>query len=203
MPRKPLIKTSEYPYHIYGRSNNKEWFDLPMEQVWEIFYRNLNYSYEKFNVQSLCFVLMSNHYHLFLRTPDANIDKVMQNFNQRLSLDIRKRSGRINHILGGRYKWSLIKSQNYYQSIYRYIYQNPLRANISNDIQTYKYHSMSQDLVDFPRLKDKEIHIADTKFASHSEKLHWINSIESVDAILQIRKGLKKSVYGPVFSRNY
>jgi hypothetical protein len=49
---------------------------------------------------------------------------------------------RINHIFGGRYYPTIIKHQKYLMNVIRYIYQNPLRAGIVNDVITYEYSSL-------------------------------------------------------------
>ncbi|MBT3585483.1 MAG: hypothetical protein HN509_11300 [Halobacteriovoraceae bacterium] len=130
MPRKLLIRTSEYPYHITCRSNNKEWFYIPLTDVWWHSLTLLREGVELFRVDIRAFVLMSNHYHILIFTPECNLDKFMQFFNRELTRRINFQAGRINRVLGGRYKWSLIRSHQYYVTALRYIYQNPVRAGL-------------------------------------------------------------------------
>jgi putative transposase len=47
MPRKPLFRTKKLPYHVWARSNNKEWFNLPIEDVWKTFCWRLKEAQEK------------------------------------------------------------------------------------------------------------------------------------------------------------
>src|SRR5690554_1656328 len=113
MPRKRLIRSSRCPYHVVTRSHNKEWFPLEIRLVWEICLDSLARAHKRHPIELISFVLMSNHYHLMLRTPDENLDKVMYEFNKYISLEIRKRAGKINQVFGGRYKWCLIQSNRY------------------------------------------------------------------------------------------
>ena len=74
MGRKNLIRQNEFPYHVTIRTCNKNWFLIPMYQMWDICYDCLKLSLEKIPVNIHSFVLMNNHYHLLLTTPDSNID---------------------------------------------------------------------------------------------------------------------------------
>lgn len=157
MPKKKLIRTSIYPYHITARSNNKEGFYIPISDVWNFSQIILEKSKVKFKIQVKCFVLMNNHYHMLLYTPLENIDKFMQFFNQNLGKSIAKQAGRINRIFGASYKWNLIISGQYHKNVIRYIYQNPVRARLVSKCGDYPYSNFS-----------------DYKFSS--QMLTWINS---------------------------
>ncbi|MFA6236214.1 MAG: transposase [Bacteriovorax sp.] len=142
MPRKNLIRCNHLPYHVTSRSNNKEWFSLPLESVWNICLQSLKEAYNIHKVEIISFVLMSNHYHLIVRTPDANLDQFMYEFNKRIAFALRDSSGNINHILGGRYKWCLIQSQKYFGNCYRYVYQNPRRAMLTHRCEDYPFSTL-------------------------------------------------------------
>ncbi len=142
MPRPKLIRQSKYPYHVTSRTNNKVPFPLPLYHVWDIAKQALIYARERVDVEVNCFVLMNNHYHLLITTPDENIDKFMMLFNHRLSKSIAKYSKVINHKFSNRYKWSIVQDNNYLQNVYRYIYQNPLRAGIVDRCISYPYSSL-------------------------------------------------------------
>ena len=109
MPKKKLIRQGDFPYHVTTRNNNRDWFSIPMNEVWHICKESLIYAQEKEKVQINCFVLMSNHYHLLLTTPDENIDRFMMHFNWRISYLISLRTSRINHKFSNRYKWSIVQ----------------------------------------------------------------------------------------------
>ena len=48
MPRKNLIRTNLHPYHITIRSNNRDWFELPMDDIWEISKQSLMLANKKY-----------------------------------------------------------------------------------------------------------------------------------------------------------
>ncbi|MGZ3789777.1 MAG: transposase [Bacteriovorax sp.] len=142
MPRKPLILSENLPYHVTARAHNKEPFPLPIKRVWEL----ANYSFKEANeihqINLISFVLMNNHYHMLLYTPNRNLDRFMYEFNKRLALKIQSESGVINQIFGGRYKGCLIQSQQYLSNCYRYVYQNPVRAGLVNRAEEYSYGTL-------------------------------------------------------------
>lgn len=142
MPRKKLIRQSEYPYHVTTRNNNRDWFNIPVYEVWNICKEALIYSLEREKVEINCFILMSNHYHLLVTTPDNNIDRFMKHFNWRISYLISLRTKFINHKFSNRYKWSIVSDHNYLLHVYRYIYQNPIRAGICENCSSYPYSSL-------------------------------------------------------------
>lgn len=142
MPRRPLIRNAIYPYHVTIRCNNKEWFDLPMKVVWDICLRAMRVANHKHPVKIRAFVLMQNHYHLIIRTPNCDLDKFMYEFNKGISKRIRKRNGRINRIFGDRYKWTLINSLEYFNNALKYVYRNPIKSGSAIKAEDYPFSSL-------------------------------------------------------------
>ncbi len=165
MPRKQLVRSADYPYHITSRSNNREWFYIASSDVWLFAQKLLTEAKERFSVEVEAFVLMNNHYHLLIRTPNANVDQVMHFFNKNLGQAIARQAGRINRIFGASYKWNLIVSQSYFLNVKRYIYQNPIRAGLTARCEDYPY----SDLSDKIKSGDVEKHMLDWFNARVSE----------------------------------
>lgn len=144
MPRKPLIRTAEFPYHVTTRSNNRDWFAIPLPEVWRFCQELLREGEKEHKIQVEAFVLMNNHYHLCLYTPEANIDEFMRFFNQSLGRKIAKQSGRINRVFGATYKWTLIRDQAYFYNVIRYVYQNPMRAQLCLRCEDYPFSDLKK-----------------------------------------------------------
>ena len=104
MPRSLLIRSDIHPYHITSRCNNKEFFPLPLREVWPIMLNRLRQTHEAHNLAIHAFVLMGNHFHLLCHTPKSNIDEAMHFFLRMTSVDINIRARTKNHLWGGRYK---------------------------------------------------------------------------------------------------
>ncbi|MFT6069351.1 MAG: putative transposase [Bacteriovoracaceae bacterium] len=146
MPRAKLIRSDSQPYHITSRSNNKDWFYIPTQFVWQYANELLMEGKTRFNIQVDAFVLMNNHYHLCIHTPDANIDKFMHFFNKNLGKRISRHANRINRIFGAPYKWNLISNDSYYFNVIKYIYQNPLRARMVKSCLDYPYSDLKTQM---------------------------------------------------------
>ena len=189
MPRPNIIRTNNLPYHITSRSNNHDWFNLHMDDAWRIALHSLKYANKKFPVTIHAFVLMNNHYHLLLTTPDANIDSFMQAFNKKFSDGLKKETNYVNRMFGGPYKWSIIKDHLYLYNVYRYIYQNPVRARICLKCEDYKYSTLQSYIHQcyFPtKLKS-------LLFEEHTDLLEWFNEVRDHREIDAIKRALKKA----------
>jgi len=113
-----------------------------MNQVWEIFTNHICEALDAFGLQVHAFVLMSNHYHMLATAAGADVDKVMCRLLKGISDEINFRAGRINHVFGGPYKWTLIKSWFQYHHVFRYVYQNPLRAGLCKSPRDYSFSTL-------------------------------------------------------------
>lgn len=190
MSRRRVIRSSEFPYHISARSNNREWFGLQPELLWEIFSDYLYLAQKMFNLEIHAFVMMSNHFHLIVRTPEANIDEVMRYFMRETSRVIAFELGRINHIYGGPYKPSLISDYRYYVNAYKYVLNNPVRAQICARAEDYRFSTL-HGLLGRSHLLIP-VHGNDELFYNTGEFLDWINKDFSESQKDVIRKALKR-----------
>ncbi len=143
MPRKPLIRTAIFPYHITNRSNNKEHFYVKPDELWSICMEALEKTTKLFKCEIHCFVLMSNHYHLIVSTPEENIGDVMRYFQREVARQANKNSSRVNHFFGGRYKWSVIGSETYFWNAVKYVFRNPVEAGLCHRVEEFKYSSLN------------------------------------------------------------
>ncbi|MFA5584219.1 MAG: transposase [Bacteriovoracaceae bacterium] len=189
MPRPLLIRSEIHPYHVTARCNNKEFFPLPLDEVWTIMLEELKAAAGKNSLCIHAFVLMGNHFHLLCHTPEKNLDVIMQSFMRNTSIRIKTKSGQINHLWGGPYRWSLIRSQKHYFQVYRYIYQNPLRAGIVSKVEKYPYSTLK----DGPLLIYSYIPMS---FGGREGELVWLNEKYKDDESESIRKGLRKGEFG-------
>lgn len=181
MPRPLLIRSETHPYHVTSRSNNKDFFPIPLQEVWEIMLSLLKVEMKEQKLEVHAFVLMGNHFHLLCHTPNANLDQIMQRFLRQTSVKISARSKTMNHLWGGRYKWSLIESKPYYLQVYRYIYQNPIRAGLCKKVEDYPFTSLlNSELVLHP--------------PSEAE-IQWLNEVVKKEDGELIKMGLKKQQF--------
>ena len=188
MPRRKLIRQNEFPYHVTTRTNNKSWFNIPIFEVWDICKLALIRAQKAKPCILHCFVLMGNHYHMLITTPESNIDEFMFYFNKGLSDLINKHTGVINHKFSNRYSWCIVENESYLHNVYRYIYQNPVRANITKDCFSYPYSSLHFTRFESKILKHNE------HYNYSKEKLFFEKKYGSTFDIL-IRNSLKKKTF--------
>jgi REP element-mobilizing transposase RayT len=96
---------------------------------------------ERFEVDIFAYVLMSNHYHLLVRTHRANLKKAMQWFGTTYTRRFNNRNFKKGHLFQGRYKSILVQNDSYLMQLSCYIHRNPLRARIVRRLIDYKWSS--------------------------------------------------------------
>lgn len=83
---------------------------------------------ERFGTRLHAYVLMTNHYHLVLETPEANLSRAMQWLNLTYTVGFNTRHPRRGHLFEGRYKSILIEDEAGVQEVVRYVHLNPVRV---------------------------------------------------------------------------
>ena len=119
----------QYPgayYHVTCRGNERQriYRDEPDYQV---FLEKLAISLDVHNVSLLAYVCMTNHFHLFLTTPDGNLSEFMRHFNISYTSAFNRRHKRSGHLYQGRFKAILVDADAYLKEVSRYIHLNPVR----------------------------------------------------------------------------
>ena len=72
MSRPLRIQYPDAIYHVTSRGNNRQPIFLADEDR-EKFLELIERAKTRFNLKIFAFCLMTNHYHIFLQTPDANL----------------------------------------------------------------------------------------------------------------------------------
>ena len=84
---------------------------------------------------------MSNHYHLLIETPHANIMQVMQNINTSYTVFVNRKYRRSGHLFQGRYKAFIVDKERYLLELGRYIHLNPVRAGVVRRPEDFRWSS--------------------------------------------------------------
>ena len=200
MPRAKAILQNEFPYSITARCINREWFNLPMIVVWEIFCGELTKVCEKHNLLIHSFVLMSNHFHLIASTPESNISECMQRFMHASSLKLTKQGNRINGTFAGRHYKTILHDYNYYLNAYKYIYQNPIRAGLCKNAEDYEFSTLNslvgQSEARVPLVRDAEY------CSNPIGILRWLNERPQELKVEAVRYALKRQYFKPKKQNN-
>jgi len=140
MARPWRIQFEDAVYHVTSRGNNKQ--DIFLDEAdREFFISLLMRASRRFGLQIFAFCLMDNHFHLFLRTPLANLSSTMHWLNGTYTGYFNWRHKRIGHLLQGRYKSVLIADEAHYLHLSIYLHLNPVRAGMVEDPAEYPWSS--------------------------------------------------------------
>ncbi|MGZ3688298.1 MAG: transposase [Bdellovibrionota bacterium] len=199
MSRKKFVKSDFLPYHITARANRREAFPVPLEIAWKIFAENCYEIQICHGVEIHAFVMMSNHIHLILTSPNEDLGKVMHRFFWSASRTMNSISGHINHLFGGPYHRTLIDSSLYFRHAVKYVYRNPVKAGICNQVQDYPFSSLlgliGSSRAEFP------LHIPrcgfglEPSFHNYEKLVDWLNRPYSSETDHAIRYALQKTEF--------
>lgn len=124
----------EYPgafYHVMARGNRRE--RIFRDDVDRHFFcQTLGEACEKTGWRVHAWVLMRNHYHLMLETPEANLVAGMKWLQNTYTRRFNSRHRLWGRLFGDRYKAVLSEgsSDYYYSSLMDYIHLNPVRVGL-------------------------------------------------------------------------
>lgn len=83
---------------------------------------------ERFGTRLHAWVLMDNHYHLLLETPEPNLSQTGQWLNVAYSVWFNRRHQRSGHLFQGRFGALLVGDDGDWQEVARYVHLNPVRV---------------------------------------------------------------------------
>lgn len=145
MPRTLRVEYEGARYHVLNRGNyRKALFDVHRtgEEFREILYKTC----ERYDWILHGYVVMSNHYHLALETPLANLSAGMQYLQSVFSNRFNKFIGERGHVFQGRYKALLLEDSTALLQVVDYIHLNPVRAGVVvlEELRSYGLSSFPQ-----------------------------------------------------------
>jgi len=140
MARQLRIEYAGAFYHVFSRGNLKEKIFFE-DRDREKFLIILKRTKETFCYLLHAYVLMENHYHLLLETPQGNLSRIMQNINTSYTVYVNNKYNRSGHLLQGRYKSILVEKESYLLELNRYIHLNPVRQGLVDDPAEYEWSS--------------------------------------------------------------
>jgi len=86
-------------------------------------------------------VLMTNHFHLFLRTPEPNLSSGMHDLNAGYASLFNRRHRRVGSLYQGRFRAILVENESHSWELSRYVHLNPVRAKMVEHPKDYLWSS--------------------------------------------------------------
>lgn len=133
----------DYPgawHHVINRGTARQAIFNTDEQR-AYFLSLLAATHERFNAEWHAYCLMSNHYHLLLRTPEGNLQRIMRHLGGLYTQFYNRTEGRDGPLMRGRYRAVLVEAESHWLALSRYIHRNPQAAGIVRDLVDYPWSS--------------------------------------------------------------
>ena len=140
MARPLRIEFPDALYHVTSRGNERRAI-FRSDHDRRAFLGLLGTAARRFGWSVTAWVLMTNHFHLVIQTPEPNLSRGMQWLNGVYAGWFNARHRRSGHLLQGRFKSLLIDGQHYFAEVLRYVVLNPVRAKMVERPEDYRWSS--------------------------------------------------------------
>ena len=133
----------EYPgavYHVTSRGDRRE--PIAKDDIDRAAFLSIaGQALQRFDAHAWAYCLMGNHYHLVIRTREANLSRLMRHINGVYTQAFNRRHQLTGHLFQGRYKAILVDSDSYLLEVCRYVDLNPVRARMVERPDHYLWSS--------------------------------------------------------------
>ena len=131
MPRQLRIDYPGAIHHVMSCGDRRENIyhdDVDRQE----FLKTLAEACQKADWQVHAYCLMSNHFHLVLETPNANLVEGMHWLLSAYTIRLNRRHETPGHVFSGRYKALLVQGEGggYLKTVCDYVHLNPVRAHL-------------------------------------------------------------------------
>lgn len=146
MARLPRLVVPQQPHHVIQRGIDRQAI-FRDDEDYAAFLKWLREAARQFKVALHAYVLMPNHVHLLVSPSDATgLGKMMQWIGRYYVPYFNHKYQRVGTLWQGRYRASVIDSEQYFMTCSRYIELNPVRAELAADPANYPWSSCSHHI---------------------------------------------------------
>jgi len=140
MARALRIDIPDGVYHVMSRGLDRRAIvrDDQDRQTWT---ELLGRTAERRHWSVFAWALLDNHFHVFLRTPHADLSAGMHDLNAGYVTRFNWRHRRSGPLLQGRFRGVLVEEGHHYWELSRYIHLNPVRAGLVPAPEAYAWGS--------------------------------------------------------------
>jgi len=147
MARQPRIEYRGACYHVLSRGDKKENIFNDDEDR-RTFLDRVGDVVDKYHLRIHAYVLMDDHFHLLLETPDGNLSRAMHQLNSSYSNWFRTKYGIKGSVFRGRYRCVLMEKDGYLTRLSAYIHLTPVRSGKVKKPEAYAWSSFAVYLGD-------------------------------------------------------
>lgn len=133
MPRHKRINVPGAIHHVIVRGLNRQDIFLNDKDRNDFLFR-LEKSLAQTGCQCFAWSLLSNHFHLLIRTNERPLGDLMRKVLSGYAISFNRRHQRHGYLYQNRYKSILCQEDEYLLELVRYIHLNPVRAGIVKDM---------------------------------------------------------------------
>ena len=141
MPRRARENLNTSFFHVIVQGINKE-FIFEKDQYKDKYFKLLKETKEEHTIDIISYVIMSNHVHLLLHTDEI---KELSDFMKKINEDVARYynyfENRVGYVYRDRFLSEPITNQKYLLHCISYIHNNPVKANMVQKCEDYKYSS--------------------------------------------------------------
>ena len=161
MPRQVRIQFAGALYHVMARGDRREAIFRDDDDR-RMFLSVLGEACGRTGWRCHAYVLMGNHYHLVIETPEPNLVAGMAWLQNTYTRRHNVKHRLWGHVFGGRYKAVLVDGEagNYLATLIDYVHLNPARAglaDVKNGLEAFPWSSLSYYLKSPARRKAWEV----------------------------------------------
>ena len=140
MARPLRIEFAGALYHVTSRGNGRQQIYFTDDDR-SAFLGVLGEGVARFGWLCHAYCLMTNHYHLLVETPHANLSQGMRQLNGVYTQYVNRTHRRVGHLFQGRFKGILVDKESYLLELARYVVLNPVRAGMVADAGDWPWSS--------------------------------------------------------------
>ena len=140
MPRPLRIEFENAQYHVMNRGAGRKNIFKTISQR-KAFLELLDEAHQLFGIEINAYCLMSNHYHILITTPYANLSRAMKYINGIYTQRFNRLEKTDGPLFRGRYKAIIVSYDEYFLNASRYIHLNPVSAKITTTPQQFPWSS--------------------------------------------------------------
>lgn len=127
-------------YHVTGRGNRGQ--DVYLDNRDRRFFLELfGMVVARLRWRCYTYCLLSNHYHLVVQTPNADLSEGMRVLNSEHAQWFNGRHSATGHLFQGRFHSVLVESDWHLLELVRYVALNPVRAGLCEDPAEWRWGS--------------------------------------------------------------